>query len=248
MHSRLNSPLRASLLIRGGTLVRCDGGRHGRTGRFARRKRSALQRSATSARIAPRSPGSSGSSMRPAARSIPGFVLQKGHVHLCQVAFSAGWRTTSRSSSGSKSGSGRSKPRTTRRRLPRARRASALLEMMLAGTTTILDMGTVHHYDAVFDACDRAGIRVLLLGGKTMMDAGDRVPAGLRETTKRLASPKRIACAAVRGTESAAAAFATPTRRFASSFRAPRSCFAPSPSAASRCTATSPSIPTSAKP
>jgi cytosine/adenosine deaminase-related metal-dependent hydrolase len=57
-----------------------------------------------------------------------------------------------------------------------------LLEMMLAGTTTILDMGTVHHYDAVFDACLRAGIRVF--GGKTMMDAGNQVPRGLRETTR----------------------------------------------------------------
>lgn len=56
-----------------------------------------------------------------------------------------------------------------------------LLEMMLAGTTTILDMGTVHAYDAVFDACARAGIRVF--GGKTMMDAGDRVPKRLREKT-----------------------------------------------------------------
>jgi 5-methylthioadenosine/S-adenosylhomocysteine deaminase len=56
-----------------------------------------------------------------------------------------------------------------------------LLEMMLAGTTTILDMGTVHGYDAVFDACLRSGIRVF--GGKTMMDAGSGVPKGLRETT-----------------------------------------------------------------
>jgi cytosine/adenosine deaminase-related metal-dependent hydrolase len=56
-----------------------------------------------------------------------------------------------------------------------------LLEMMLAGTTTILDMGTVHGYDAIFDSCLRAGIRVF--GGKTMMDGGDRVPKGLRETT-----------------------------------------------------------------
>jgi cytosine/adenosine deaminase-related metal-dependent hydrolase len=53
---------------------------------------------------------------------------------------------------------------------------------MLAGTTTLLDMGTVHHYDVVFDACDRAGMRVV--GGKTMMDAGDGLPEGLRETTK----------------------------------------------------------------
>lgn len=57
-----------------------------------------------------------------------------------------------------------------------------LLEMMLAGTTTILDMGTVHHYDAVFDACARAGIRVF--GGKAMMDDGSGVPKGLRESTK----------------------------------------------------------------
>jgi cytosine/adenosine deaminase-related metal-dependent hydrolase len=44
-------------------------------------------------------------------------------------------------------------------------------------------MGTVHGYDAVFDACVRAGIRVF--GGKAMMDAGDDVPKGLRETTKQ---------------------------------------------------------------
>jgi 5-methylthioadenosine/S-adenosylhomocysteine deaminase len=64
-------------------------------------------------------------------------------------------------------------------------RASAelgLLEMMLAGTTTILDMGTVHGYDNVFAACARAGMRVF--GGKTMMDSGSGVPKRLRETTK----------------------------------------------------------------
>ncbi|GAC1554694.1 MAG: 5'-deoxyadenosine deaminase [Polyangiales bacterium] len=58
-----------------------------------------------------------------------------------------------------------------------------LLEVMLAGTTTLLDMGTVHHYGVVFDACARAGIR--MFGGKAMMDAGgDDVPKGLRESTK----------------------------------------------------------------
>ena len=67
-----------------------------------------------------------------------------------------------------------------------------LLEMMLAGTTTILDMGTVHAYDAVFDACARAGIRVF--GGKTMMDAGDGVPRRLREkTSASLAEADRLA-------------------------------------------------------
>ena len=64
-------------------------------------------------------------------------------------------------------------------------RASAelgLLEMTLAGTTTILDMGTVHHHDEVMDACDRSGIRAV--SGKAMMDMGAGVPKGLRETTK----------------------------------------------------------------
>jgi 5-methylthioadenosine/S-adenosylhomocysteine deaminase len=58
-----------------------------------------------------------------------------------------------------------------------------LLEMTLAGTTTILDMGTVHHYDAVFEAAQRSGIRAF--GGKAMMDAGEGVPRGLRETTNK---------------------------------------------------------------
>ena len=64
-------------------------------------------------------------------------------------------------------------------------RASAelgLLEMTLAGTTTILDMGTVHHHDEVMDACGRSGIRAV--SGKAMMDMGAGVPKGLRESTK----------------------------------------------------------------
>ncbi len=64
-------------------------------------------------------------------------------------------------------------------------RASALLglaEMIRAGTTTILDMGTVHHQDAVFRAMRDAGIRGL--SGKAMMDRGTGVPKGLRESTR----------------------------------------------------------------
>jgi cytosine/adenosine deaminase-related metal-dependent hydrolase len=64
-------------------------------------------------------------------------------------------------------------------------RASAELgaaELLLGGTTTILDMGTVHGHDAVFDAIARSGLRAL--SGKAMMDTGDGVPEGLRETTK----------------------------------------------------------------
>ncbi len=57
-----------------------------------------------------------------------------------------------------------------------------LLEAMRGGTTTLLDMGTVRAHDAVMDACARAGVRAL--SGKAMMDRGDGVPAGLRESTR----------------------------------------------------------------
>jgi 5-methylthioadenosine/S-adenosylhomocysteine deaminase len=57
-----------------------------------------------------------------------------------------------------------------------------LAEAMLGGTTTLLDMGTVHGHDAVMDACVRAGIRAC--SGKAMMDRGDGVPRGLRESTR----------------------------------------------------------------
>lgn len=74
-------------------------------------------------------------------------------------------------------------------------RASAdlgILELLLAGTTTILDMGTVHHHDAVMHAIEDSGIRAT--SGKAMMDAGDGVPRGLRETTKQsLAESDRLA-------------------------------------------------------
>jgi len=63
-------------------------------------------------------------------------------------------------------------------------RASAELgvcELLLSGTTSILDMGTTHGHDVVFEVCERLGIRVV--GGKAMMDAGAGLPRKLRETT-----------------------------------------------------------------
>src|SRR5690606_11284543 len=51
-----------------------------------------------------------------------------------------------------------------------------------SGATCALDMGTVRHHDAVFEAARDAGIR--LVSGKAMMDAGEDVPDGLRETTR----------------------------------------------------------------
>lgn len=64
-------------------------------------------------------------------------------------------------------------------------RASAdltFLECIRSGATAVLDMGTVRHYGSVFESARDAGIR--LVGGKCMMDAGQGVPAGLRETTE----------------------------------------------------------------
>jgi 5-methylthioadenosine/S-adenosylhomocysteine deaminase len=109
---------------------------------------------------------------------IPGFV--QAHVHLCQVLFR---------------GMADDMPllEWLRRRIwpfeaahdERSLAASAhlgLAEMMLAGTTTILDMGTVHGHDAVMQACVESGVRAV--SGKAMMDVGDGVPKGLRESTR----------------------------------------------------------------
>ncbi len=64
-------------------------------------------------------------------------------------------------------------------------RASAdltFLELIRSGSTAALDMGSVRHYGEVFESARASGFR--LVGGKCMMDAGQGVPAGLRETTK----------------------------------------------------------------
>jgi 5-methylthioadenosine/S-adenosylhomocysteine deaminase len=124
---------------------------------------------------------------------IPGFV--QAHVHLCQVLFR---------------GMADDMPLLDwlRARIwpleaahdERSTAASAelgLLEMTLAGTTTILDMGTVRAHDAIMDACARSGIRAL--SGKTMMDAGDGVPAGLRESTRASLDESERLCRAWSG-------------------------------------------------
>jgi 5-methylthioadenosine/S-adenosylhomocysteine deaminase len=56
------------------------------------------------------------------------------------------------------------------------------LELIRSGATAALDMGSVRHYEAVFESARDAGFR--LVGGKCMMDAGQGVPAGLRESTQ----------------------------------------------------------------
>ncbi len=168
---------REALLVEGGTLVTCDAGDRVIPGDLL----------AVDGRIEAMGDGAravgEGTGLLRVLRAqgcavVPGFV--QAHVHLCQVLFR---------------GMADDLPLLDwlRERIwpleaahdERSLRASAelgLLEMTLAGTTTILDMGTVHGHDAVFDACARSGVRAI--SGKTMMDSGEGVPAGLRESTR----------------------------------------------------------------
>ncbi|MGG3161894.1 5'-deoxyadenosine deaminase [Geobacillus stearothermophilus] len=54
-------------------------------------------------------------------------------------------------------------------------------ELIQSGTTTVVDMETVHHTEFAFQAIAKSGIRAL--SGKVMMDKGDDVPIGLQEKT-----------------------------------------------------------------
>ncbi|MBN2983557.1 MULTISPECIES: 5'-deoxyadenosine deaminase [Cohnella] len=63
---------------------------------------------------------------------------------------------------------------------------SALLgtgELIRSGTTTILDMETVHYTESAFQAIKESGIRAI--SGKVMMDHGTEVPLALQEDTDR---------------------------------------------------------------
>jgi 5-methylthioadenosine/S-adenosylhomocysteine deaminase len=108
---------------------------------------------------------------------LPGFV--QTHVHLCQTLFRGSaddltlmdWVRT------------RVWPLEAAH-TPTTLRAAARLgiaELLASGTTTVLTMETVHETDVVFEAAAEAGIRATI--GKCMMDAGDDVPARLRERT-----------------------------------------------------------------
>lgn len=108
---------------------------------------------------------------------LPGFV--HGHLHLCQTLFR-----------------GRAEQGDLLRWLreaiwpleaahtPESLRASAdlgLLELIAGGVTCVNDMGTVRHGDALGEALEQGGIRATF--GKAMMDAGEGVPAALKERT-----------------------------------------------------------------
>lgn len=112
------------------------------------------------------------------AAVLPGFV--QAHVHLCQVLFRGladdlpllAWlreRIWPLEASHSE----------------RSLKLSAELgiaELLRGGTTTILDMGTTRHHDAVFAALDEQGMRAI--SGKAMMDRGEGAPKKLLESTR----------------------------------------------------------------
>lgn len=78
--------------------------------------------------------------------------------------------------------------------------ASAMLgaaELLLGGTTAILDMETVRHTGAAFEALEEIGIRAT--AGKCLMDAPSN-PVGLRESTDKALSDSADLCARWHGT------------------------------------------------
>ncbi len=67
-----------------------------------------------------------------------------------------------------------------------------LAELLAGGTTSILDMGTAHHTDAIFRAAAASGMRVT--SGNALMDDPTTNPAGLfRDTRAALAETERLA-------------------------------------------------------
>ncbi|HEX2036315.1 MAG TPA: 5'-deoxyadenosine deaminase [Chloroflexota bacterium] len=165
------TPVRA---IRGGTVVTMDD-----AGTIGRRD-VLIGPDGRIAAVAPPGPPADGEQTLDARGLVvvPGLV--QGHVHLCQTLFR---------------GLAEDRPllRWLRERiwpLEGAHDAASLgvsarlglAELLLGGTTAVLDMGTVHHTEALFQAAAESGIRYC--GGKAMMDAGVGIPPGLQEETE----------------------------------------------------------------
>jgi cytosine/adenosine deaminase-related metal-dependent hydrolase len=107
---------------------------------------------------------------------IPGFV--QTHIHLCQTLFRS-LADDLRLEQWLKDRIWRYEGALT----PESLRVSAdigLYELTTSGTTTLLDMGTVHHTDAIGEAVEHSGVRAFI--GKAMMDEGDDIPASLAES------------------------------------------------------------------
>ena len=135
---------------------------------------------AIAALLPPESPVPSGARVIDAAGClvVPGLV--QAHLHLCQTLFR---------------GLSEERPLLAwlRERIwpleaahdAASLRASARLgiaELLLTGTTALLDMGTVHHTEQLFLAAEESGIRYT--GGQALMDRGEGVPPGLMQPTE----------------------------------------------------------------
>ena len=108
---------------------------------------------------------------------LPGFV--QSHIHLCQSLFRGQaddqnlikWLVTITTLES--------------HHTPETLYASArlgLAEMIKSGATGVIDMGTLHHQDSVFQAIAESGIRAQ--AGKAMMDLTENLPPALQETTE----------------------------------------------------------------
>jgi 5-methylthioadenosine/S-adenosylhomocysteine deaminase len=108
---------------------------------------------------------------------LPGFV--QSHIHLCQSLFRGQaddqnlikWLATITTLES--------------HHTPETLYASArlgLAEVIKSGATGVIDMGTLHHQDSVFQASEESGIRAQ--AGKAMMDLTENLPPALQETTE----------------------------------------------------------------
>ena len=109
---------------------------------------------------------------------LPGLV--HGHLHLCQTLFrgmaeqsdllrwlrESIWPLEAAHTEASIAASAR----------------LGLAELIAAGVTCINDMGTVRHTGAIGAVLEECGIRAVF--GKALMDQGEGVPSGLRESTR----------------------------------------------------------------
>ncbi|MFL5437904.1 MAG: 5'-deoxyadenosine deaminase [Myxococcales bacterium] len=174
-------PERRRLLLAGGTLVTMDAAR-------TVRRADLLVEGSRIARIAERLRAPAGVTVLDCRGKLilPGLV--QCHTHLCQTLFR-------------NQADGLDLLEWLSRRIwpfeaahdARSLRFSAELaiaELLLSGTTCVLDMATVHHTEALLQAVLESGLRYT--GGKCLMDAPDS-PEGLRESTAdALAGAERL--------------------------------------------------------
>jgi cytosine/adenosine deaminase-related metal-dependent hydrolase len=169
------------MLLQGGTLVTMDAGR-------SVVRKDLLVEDGRIARIAPRLRAPPGAEVLECGGKlvIPGLV--QCHTHLCQTIF----RNQADGLELFDWLSQRIWPLEAAHD-ERSLRFSARLgiaELLLSGTTSILDMATVHGTGAVLAAVLESGLRYT--GGKCLMDAADS-PDGLRESTaEALAEAERL--------------------------------------------------------